>query len=149
MMRVVTFALCTAAAALGASSAGAAPLEARNPFHCSVAIQVSYELAKSGRGAEDPLTRELHSRLVYQAFAAARFPKALDSAEEAGVMSKQLAEDPDAAFALTEACIRRQDASPKFREARLQKQVADGLPQAEVTAHASLAELKGLFQAQR
>lgn len=147
-MRVVTIALCTTAALAGATAAQAAPLEARNPFHCSIAMQVSYELAKDARGAEDPLTKELHSRLVFQAFAAARFPKALDSEEEAATLSKQLSEDAETAFALTEACMRRQDASPRFRQARLQKQV-DGLPEAPVSAHASLTELKGLFQAQR
>ena len=146
-MRVVSIAL-GAALSLAGSAAGAAELEARNPFHCSLAMQVSYELAKDARGAEDALTRELHGRLVYQAFAAARFPKALDADQEAAAISDQLASDSEAAFALTEACMLRQDATPRFRQARLEKQIAENFAQEPLAVHASLAELKGLFAAQ-
>ena len=143
-MRVVSIALGTALSFIG-TAAGAAELEARNPFHCSLAMQTSYELAKEARGAEDPLSKELHSRLVYQAFAAARFPKSLDSDEQADAIRAQLAQDRDAAFALTEACMIRQDAAPRFRQARLEKQMAENFEKPPVTAHASLAELKDLF----
>ena len=147
-MRVITVALCTSLALIG-TAAGATELEARNPFHCSLAMQVSYELAKETRGAEDPLTQELHGRLVYQAFAAARFPKAIDSDAQAAAISAQLAQDGEAAFALTEACMLRQDATPRFRQARLEKQIAENFEKAPVTVHASLAELKDLFKVQR
>ena len=147
-MRVVSIALCTAFSLIG-TAAGAAELEARNPFHCSLAMQVSYELAKEARGAEHPLTKELHGRLVYQAFAAARFPKSIDSDEQAAAISEQLSQDGDGAFALTEACMLRQDATPRFRQARLEKQIAENFEKAPATVHASLAELKDLFKVQR
>jgi len=143
-MRVVTIAL-GAALSLLATTAGAAELEARNPFHCSLAMQLSYERAKEMRGAEDPLTKELHSRLVYQAFAAARFPKALDSDEQADAIRAELSQNGEAAFALTEACMIRQDATPRFRRARLEKQIAENFEKAPASAHASVAELKLLF----
>ena len=146
-MRVVSIALGTALS-LVATAAGAAELEARNPFHCSLAMQISYERAKEVRGADDALTKELHGRLVYQAFAAARFPKSLDSDQQADAIRGQLAGDGEAAFALTEACMMRQDATPRFRQARLEKQIADNFAKPPATAHASLAELKGLFVAQ-
>lgn len=146
-MRVVSIALGTALS-LVATAAGAAELEARNPFHCSLAMQISYERAKEVRGADDPLTKELHGRLVYQAFAAARFPKSLDSDQQADAIRAQLAGDGEAAFALTEACMMRQDATPRFRQARLEKQIEDNFAKPPATAHASLAELKGLFAAQ-
>jgi hypothetical protein len=147
-MRVVSIAWGTALSLIG-TAAGAAELEARNPFHCSLAMQVSYELAKEARGAEDPLTKELHGRLVYQAFAAARFPKAIDSDQQASVITEQLSSDGETAFALTEACMLRQDAAPRFRQARLEKQIAENFEKAPVTVHASLAELKDLFKVQR
>jgi hypothetical protein len=147
-MRVVSIALCAALSLIG-TAAGAAELEARNPFHCSLAMQVAYDLAKQARGAEDPLSKELHGRLVYQAFAAARFPKALDADRDAASIREQLAKDGDAAFELTEACMLRQDATPRFRQARLEKQIAENFSQAPVAVHASLAELKNLFKAQR
>lgn len=142
-MRVI--ALSGAAALLGAGTAMAAELEARNPVHCSVAMQVAYELSKDRRGAEDVLTKELHGRLVYQAFAAARFPKPLDSDAHAEAISTQLTADPETAFALTEACMLRQDATPRFRQARLEKQIAENFTQASATVHASLVDLKQLF----
>jgi hypothetical protein len=147
-MRVVSIALCAALSLIG-TAAGAAELEARNPFHCSLAMQVAYDLAKQARGAEDPLSKELHGRLVYQAFAAARFPKALDADQDAASIRAQLAQDGDAAFALTEACMLRQDATPRFRQARLEKQIAENFSQVPVAVHASLAELKQLFKVQR
>ena len=147
-MRAFSIALGAAVSLIG-TAAGAAELEARNPFHCSLAMQVSYELAKEARGAEDALTKELHGRLVYQAFAAARFPKAIDSDQQAAAISEQLAQDGEAAFALTEACMLRQDATPRFRQARLEKQIAENFETAPVTVHASLAELKDLFELQR
>ena len=146
-MRVVSIALGMALT-LGATAAGAAELEARNPFHCSLAMQVSYDRAKDLRGAEDALTKELHGRLVYQAFAAARFPKSLDSDQRADAIRAQLAADSETALALTEACMMRQDATPRFRQARLEKQIEDNFAQPPVTVHASLAELKGLFAVQ-
>ena len=115
-MRVVSIALGMALT-LGATAAGAAELEARNPFHCSLAMQVSYDRAKDLRGAEDALTKELHGSLVYQAFAAARFPKSLDSDQRADAIRAQLAADSEPALALTEACMMRQDATPRFRQA--------------------------------
>ena len=146
-MRVVAIALGIALSVAG-TGAAAAELEARNPVHCSLAMQVSYERAKEARGAEDPLTKELHGRLVYQAFAAARFPKQLDSDQQADAIRAGLAQDGEAALALTEACMIRQDATPRFRQARLEKQIADNFAQPPATAHASLAELKQLFAAQ-
>ena len=143
-MRVASIALF-AAVTLGSSAAGAAELEARNPFHCSLAMQVSYELAKDARGEQDPLTRELHGRLVYQAFAAARFPKPLDSDQDAAAISAELAADGEAAFELTRACMIRQEATPRFREARLQKQIAENFSREPISVQASLAELKGLY----
>ena len=143
-MRVVSLALGMAFAFLG-TAAGAAELEARNPFHCSLAMQVSYELVKEARGAQDPLTQDLHGRLVYQAFAAARFPKALDSDQEAAAISAELAADGEAAFALTEACMIRQDATPRFRQVRLDKQIADNFSQEPISVQASLAELKDVY----
>ena len=53
-MRVVSIALGTALS-LVATAAGAAELEARNPFHCSLAMQISYERAKEVRGADDAI----------------------------------------------------------------------------------------------
>lgn len=143
-MRLVSIAVGTSLSLLG-TAAGAAELEARNPFHCSLAMQTSYELAKEARGAEDPLVKDLHSRLVYQAFAAARFPKAMDSDQEAEAIRAQLAGDGDAAFALTEACMIRQDTSRRFVQARLEKQIADDFSQEPISAQASLADLKQLF----
>lgn len=147
-MRVLSIAFGVGLTLVG-NAAAAAELEARNPFHCSLAMQVSYERAKHALGAEDPLTKELHGRLVYQAFAAARFPKQLNADEQAEAIRAELAADSDTALALTEACMIRQDATPRFRQARLERQIADNFAQPAATAHASLAELKELFAAQR
>ena len=135
--------LIVAAALAGASAAQAAP-EARNPFHCSIAIEASYELAKAKLGDEDALTRELHTRFVWQAFAAAAFPKRVGSELEAGELREQFGTDSQSAVALAEACMKRQDAHPKFRAARLEKQVRDGLPKEPVSARASIDGLKAL-----
>ena len=131
------------AATVAASATQAAP-EARNPFHCSIAIEASYELAKAKLGAEAALTRELHTRFVWQAFAAAAFPKPFDSELEADGLRQQFEQDSQSAVALAEACMKRQDAHPKFRAARLEKQVRDGLPKEPVSARASIEGLKAL-----
>ena len=132
------------AVALGGASAAPAAPESRNPFHCSIAIEASYELAKAKLGIEDALTRELHTRFVWQAFAAAAFPKRLDSELEADGLRQQFGQDSQSAVALAEACMKRQDAHPKFRAARLEKQVRDGLPKEPVSARASIEGLKAL-----
>lgn len=141
MRRLILSGFCAAALA---ASAGARAPEARNPVHCSIAFQMTYEIAKEGLGADSALSRELHGRLVWQALAAARFPKNDDSETEA--LRKQFAEDADAVLALTEACMRRQDANPDFREARIEKQVRDGFPDKPLGTRASLTQLKGVYR---
>ena len=136
--------LFIAAALAGTGAAQAASPEARNPFHCSIAIEASYDLANQRLGAEHALTQELHTRFVWQAFASAAFPKRLDSDSEAEALRQQFAADSDGAIALAEACMKRQDAHPKFRAARLEKQVRDGFPKEPVSVRASLEGLKGL-----
>jgi hypothetical protein len=142
MRRLALSVLCAAALA---ASAGARTPEARNPVHCSIAFQVTYEIAKEGLGADSVLSRELHGRLVWQALAAARFPKNDDSETEADALRTQFADDSDAVLALTEACMKRQDANPDFREARIEKQVRDGFPDQPLSTRASLAQLKGVY----
>ena len=145
-MRHVAFkGLFAAAIAAGGAAQAAAP-EARNPFHCSIAFQVSYELAKAAQGADSLLSRDLHSRMVWQAFAAAKFPKAGDPQAEADALRRVFTADPEAGMAMAAACMRRQDAHPSFREARLEKQVRDGFPLEPLSTRASLEQLKGVFQ---
>lgn len=144
MRHAAVIGLCaTASMAVGAAQAGAP--EARNPFHCSIAFQVSYDLVKAAQGADSELARELHGRLVWQAFAAARFPKAADSEAEAGALARQFSEDSDAGLAMAEACMRRQDAHPEFREARLEKQLREGSEREPLSMRASLDGLKSVY----
>jgi hypothetical protein len=142
MLRLALFGLCAVALAVGAS---ARTPESRNPVHCSIAFQVTYEIAKEGLGADATLARELHGRLVWQALAAARFPKNDDAQSEADALRKQFAADPDGVLDLTEACMKRQDANPDFREARIEKQVRDGFPNEPLSTRASLALLKRVY----
>lgn len=144
MRRSAITSICAAALAAGAAQAGAP--EARNPVHCSIAFQVTYEIAKEGLGADATLSRELHGRLVWQALAAARFPKNDDSGAEADALRERLAADSEGVMALTEACMKRQDANPDFREARIEKQVRDGFPDEPLSTRASLAQLKGVYR---
>ena len=136
--------LCAAALMAGAAAEARTP-EARNPFHCSIALQISYELAKEARGADSAIARELHTRLVWQALAAARFPKAPDADAQAAALRTQFLSDSETGVALAEACMRRQDAHPSFREARLEKQLSDGVPQEPLSIRASVDELKTLI----
>jgi hypothetical protein len=131
---------------VAASAAQAGTPEARNPIHCSIAFQVAYEIAKDGLGADAVLSRELHGRLVWQALAAARFPKGDNAEAEAEAMRRQFLADADAVLGLAEACMKRQDATPDFREARFEKQVRDGFPDRPLDRRATLAQLKVVYQ---
>jgi len=145
MRRSVIFGICAAALAAGAARAGSP--EARNPVHCSIAFQVTYEIAKEGLGPDSALSRELHGRLVWQALAAARFPRTDQSAADAETLRAQFAAgDSDEVLALTEACMKRQDAHPDFREARIEKQARDGFPKEPLSRRASLEQLKGVYE---
>ena len=132
-------------AALG-MSAGASAQEARNPVHCSVALQVAYELVKTAHGPHSALAEDLQSRLVWQGYAAARFPQQLDGETERDALRQRFLDDRTTAAAMAEACIRRQDAHPQFREARLERQLQGGFSAEPISTHASIEQLKGLFQ---
>lgn len=121
------------------------PLEARNPFHCGIALQVTHDLVKKAHGADSLLAEDLQDRVLWQSFAAARFPKPLGSDVEGDALRRQLIEDPQATVALAEACMIRQDAHPQFREARLEKQLRDGLPTIGESDRASIEALKGFL----
>jgi hypothetical protein len=135
-----------AAAASLASSANAGAPEARNPFHCSIALQVAYDLVEQAQGADSELAREVHGRLVWQAFAAAHFPKATDSEGEAESLRGLFTADREAGLAMAEACMIRQDAHPRFRAARLDRQIRDGFDKQRITARATLVELKQYYR---
>lgn len=132
------------AIALAGMSAQAAAQEARNPVHCSVALQVAYELVKGAYGPDSALAEDLQGRLVWQGAAAARFPTNLDADADRDALRKQFLSDRPAAVAMAEACMRRQDAHPQFREARLERQLREGFSAEPLSAHASVQELKGL-----
>lgn len=136
-----------AAALLAAAGAPAQTPEARNPIHCSIAFQVSYDLVEAAQGRDGALAKELHGRLVWQAFAAARFPKAIDADAEAEALRKQFTDDPEAGVAMTQACMMRQDAHPLFQAAQLERQLREGVADEPPSLHASLAELKDVFEA--
>ena len=138
--------LSTIAVAVSATVAQAAP-EARNPFHCSIALEASYERAKERLGGEDALTKDLHTRYVWQAFAAAMFPKRIDYDAEATELRAAFAADPATAMAMAEACMKRQDVHPKFQAARLEAQSRPGVSREPISASASIEGLKGLFAA--
>lgn len=127
--------------ALIASAAHAAP-EARNPFHCSIALQVAYEMTREAEGPDSDLSRELHGRLVWQAFAAASFPRALDSDAQGEALRRELTDDSDAGVALAEACIKRQDANPRFQASRVEEQIRRGPEARPLDAPRTIAELK-------
>jgi hypothetical protein len=134
------------AAFLLAAPAFAGAPEARNPFHCSIALQVAYDLVEEAQGTDSELAREVHGRLVWQVFAAAHFPKALDSEAAAESLRALFAADREAGLAMAEACMIRQDAHPRFRAARLDRQIRDGFDKQQVTARATLAELRQFYR---
>ena len=124
------------AAAFFAGSAQAGAPEARNPFHCSIALQVAYDLVEEAQGPDTELAQEVHGRMVWQAFAAAHFPRALDSEAEAESLRALFGGDRDAGLAMAEACMIRQDAHPRFRASRLDRQIRDGFDKQAITAKA-------------
>lgn len=137
------------AAALIATAASARIPEARNPFHCGIALQVAYDLVRKAHGPDSALAGELQGRIVWQSFAAARFPKALDSEVEGDALRRTFIADPQATVAMAEACMIRQDAHPQFREARLEKQLREGLTMEPASERASIEALKGLLRPTR
>jgi hypothetical protein len=128
MRHIVSIGIACAAALapLGAQAEVGAP-EARNPFHCSIALQVAHALARAAHGPEGPLTHEVHSRLVWQALAAARFPKTADADVQADALRTRFSENREEGLAMAEACMRRQDAHPGFQAARIEKQIREGI----------------------
>lgn len=128
--------------ALATSATARAAPEARNPFHCSIALQVAYEMSKEAQGADSPLSRELHGRLVWQAFAAARFPRALDSDAEGEALRKKLSDDSEAGLTMAEACIKRQDAHPRFQASRVEEQLRRSPDAIPLDAPTMIVEMK-------
>jgi hypothetical protein len=135
-----------AALAAGAAQAEERAPEARNPFHCSIALQVAHALVREAHGPEGALTRELHGRLVWQALAAARFPKTADSDEQADALRSRFSENRDEGLAMVEACMRRQDAHPRFQAARIEQQIREGEKLESANSGSALAELRDVYQ---
>jgi hypothetical protein len=130
-----------AAALAGPARAEAPAVEARNPFHCSIALQVAHALAREAFGPEGPLTQEVHSRLVWQALAAARFPKAGHAEADADALRRHFSEHREEGLAMAEACMRRQDAHPAFQAARIDKQMRAGTNVEPANIRTVMAEL--------
>lgn len=128
--------------ALAATGTARAAPEARNPFHCSIALQVAYEMAKEAEGADSALSKELHGRMIWQAFAAARFPKPLASDEQGEALRRQLTGDTETELALAEACIKRQDAHPRFQAARIEERMRQGPDARPIDAPTMIVELR-------
>ena len=128
--------------ALAVSGTARAAPEARNPFHCSIALQVAYELAREAQGADSALSRELHGRVVWQAFAAARFPRPLDSDAQGEALRRQLTEDREAGLSLAEACIKRQDAHPRFQASRIEEKMRRGTEASPIDTPTMIVELR-------
>jgi hypothetical protein len=141
MRHIVAMGICAAALAARVAHAEAGSPEARNPFHCSIALQVAHALARSAHGPEGVLTHEIHSRLVWQALAAARYPKPADAEAQADALRIRFDENREEGLALAEACMRRQDAHPGFQAARIDKQIRAGTNVEPADIRTVMAEL--------
>jgi hypothetical protein len=141
MRHIVAIGICAAALAASGANAEAGAPEARNPFHCSIALQVAHALARAAYGPEGPLTHEVHSRLVWQALAAARFPKTADAEAQADALRARFIENREEGLAMAEACMRRQDAHPAFQAARIEKQIRQGINVEPANIRTVMAEL--------
>ena len=110
----------------GIGRAQAAP-DARNPFHCGVALSVAYDLAKGQHGDDSPLTRELKDRYIFQAMRSARLPHMTPSEPEADALRLLFSGTPEAGLAMANNCIKRQDADPRFVATRPMVALPNGM----------------------
>jgi hypothetical protein len=127
----------------GVGSAQAAP-DARNPFHCGVALSVAYDLARQEHGEDSPLTEELRDRYVFQAMRSAMMPHMTPSEEEADELRHFFAGTPKAGLAMANNCIKRQDVDPRFLATRPSVPLPGGM-QGVQPAYADKAAMKAVF----
>lgn len=127
----------------GIGSAEAAP-DARNPFHCGVAISVAYDLAKEEHGEGSPLTEELKDRYIFQAMRSAMLPHMTPSEEEAEELRQLFAGTPRAGLAMANNCIKRQDVDPRYLATRPSVPLPGGMEGVQ-PAYADKAAMKAVF----
>lgn len=129
---------------VGAGTAHAA--DARNPFHCGVALSVAYDLAKAEHGPDSPLTRELKDRYVWQAMRSAMLPHMTPSEAEADALRARFGADTAIGLAMAKNCVKRQDANPRYLATRPTVPLPNGM-QGVLPSFADAAALGGLFAA--
>ena len=127
----------------GIGTAQAAP-DARNPFHCGVAISVAYDLAKGEHGDDSPLTRELKDRYIFQAMRSAMLPHMTPSEVEADELRQLFAGTPEKGVAMANNCIKRQDVDPRFVATRPTVPLPNGM-QGVQPAYADKAAISAVF----
>ena len=128
----------------GIGTAHAAP-DARNPFHCGVALSVAYDLSRQENGDNSPLTRELKERYIWQAMRSAMLSHMTPSEPEADALRALFSGTPEAGLAMANNCIRRQDADPRFLATRPTVTLADGI-QGVMPGYADPAAMAAVYR---